>query len=813
MNISLNWLKQFVDLPKSVDPKDLGLKLTMSTVEVEEVIDLSKQLDNIVVGEISKISKHPNADKLQLVDVNAGAKFVRVVCGGINLKQDMLVAIALPGAKARWHGEGDWVTVEKAKVRGEASEGMICASDEIGIESIYPVKEPGEITDLSESGFTVGTPLAKALGLDDIIYDIDNKSLTNRPDLWGHYGIAREVAALYDRSLADYNLDKFTVNKEVDLKVVVEDKKLCPRYLGVVLKNVKIGPSPEWLTTYLQAIGQKSINNIVDITNYLMYELGQPLHAFSADTVKDYEIIVRRAHNKEKLVTLDEEERELTENDLVIADKDKAVALAGIMGNLNSGINENTSTVIIESANFDPVAVRRTSSRLGLRSEASMRFEKSLDPNMAETAIRRAINLIQKMMPQAEVVSNLVDQSSFKLDEGPIDLTWEFIAKRIGEEINQKTIITNLKNLGFKVKDSREGIKVYVPSWRATKDVSIREDIIEEITRIYGYDNLKPVMPAMRSEYGEQNELRKFERELKQIMALKLGCNEVYNYSFVDNRLLEKINQPVDHMELANPWDENLNLMRKNLVPNLLQNVVDNLRFENELKIFEVGKVFQKNEPGLPVKPEAKQVLPAQPLFAGSVFVSNFSPEQNFSVAKGQLETLAEKLNFKLKLQELKTACSYCHPQQSLQIQVGKEVVGYIANLHPQAAKNLDLSKTVSVWEINLEKIFANLNPINKFQALAKFPSIEIDLSIVVVDETEWQSIESIVAAINPKLIQKIELLDIFKGDKIEVGNKSVTLRITYSAKDRTLEMDEVNKLQDEVVSQLEKGVAAQVRK
>lgn len=812
MNISLNWIKQHVDLPDDINPQELGLKLTLATVEVEDVINLAELLENVVVGQIVKLSKHPNADRLRLVDVNIGKRIVKVVCGGTNLNEGMLVVMALPGAKVRWHGEGEPIILEKAKVRGEESEGMICASEEVGLESMFPAKEAGEIVDLTNADVQVGQSLAEALGLNDFIYDIDNKSLTNRPDLWGHYGLAREIAAIYGKKLKSYDLDNFKSEGDVDLKVKIEAKEDCPRYMGVALKNVKIGPSPAWLRKRLQSIGQKSINNVVDITNYVMYDLGQPLHAFSADKIKNYEIIVRRAKNGEKVVALDEEEYELTSDDLVIADKEKVVAVAGIMGNLNSAITDDTEVVVIEAANFNPVTIRKSSSRIGLRTEASMRFEKSLDPNLTELALEKAVNLILDMMPEAKVISEVIDESDFNLNEGPIELTWDFINKRIGSELGEAIVIKNLESLGFKLKKTKEGIKVYVPSWRATKDISIKEDIIEEITRIYGYDNLEPEMPAVKIEYTEPNELRNLERKVKDIIYLQMGGNEVYNYSFVDRNFLKKIGQTIENITLENSSVEGVELMRHSLIPNLLQNVVDNLRFFDNLNIFEVGKTFVDNQLGLEARPGSDSHLPTQDLIAGGA-VTGQDPEDAFLKVKGILEVLFSSLNKKVSYEKQDSKFAWCHPSQSLKIKIGQDSVGYLANLHPQTADVLDIKNHIAVWEINLNKVLASTVEQVKYKPLAKYPSVDLDLSIVIAEDEEWADIKNLVQAVEPKLIKKVELLDVFKGGKIKEGAKSLTFRTTYLSDDRTLEMEEVVALQEKIVEQLAKAVQAEVRK
>ncbi len=810
MNISLNWLKEHVEGLENIDPAELGLKLTMSTVEVDSMKNLASTLDKVVVGQIVSLRKHPNADKLVLVEINIGDRRVNVVCGGSNLRENMLVALALPGAKVRWHGEGDLVTLAPAKVRGEDSEGMICASSELGLAGLYPSTKENEIIDLSDSGFTIGDPLAEAMGFDDVIFEIDNKSLTNRPDLWGHYGMAREVAALYGLKLKPYQLAKIKPAKQFNLKVKVEDSKLCPRYMGIALRGIKIVESPVWLKKRLESIGQRPINNIVDITNFVMNELGQPLHAFSADKIKDDEIIVRRAGDGEKIITLDGEKRVLAEDDLVIADSDKAIALAGVMGNLNSHIDDKTNTVILESANFDATTIRKTSSRLGLRTEAAIRFEKSLDPNLCETALKKAVALILEIIPTAEIVSPLVDAKDFELFQGPIELNWDFVNKKIGQAIGQQQIIKILSNLGFEVSEKKSGLLIKIPSWRATKDISIKEDLIEEITRIFGYDELDPIMPSAIVEYTAENSLRRLERDMKNVLALSLGANEVYNYSFVSKKLLESFGQAINNLELENPWDQDLCYLRKSLIPNLLQNAVDNSRFYNQFSLFETGKVFINDKSGEPVKQDAKVNLPTQDLMAAGVIVSDRT--DNFLDCKGIIETLFNKMKIEVDYDGAVPAFAWCHPKECLTISIGKEVVGYVSAIHPAIARKLDLRGQAAIWEINLTKLVDHAYQIEKFKILPKFPAIELDISITVEQNVPWKNIQGIVDSAEPKIIRRVELLDVFKNDKIKAGNKSLTFRITYRADDRTLEMADVNKLQEKIINQLKKGVGAEIR-
>ncbi len=552
MMVSFSWLKQYIDLPDSVTADEVARALTMSTVEVEGVHHKGKGLENIVVGKVVACEKHSNADKLKVCTVDVGSEKLQIVCGGSNVHDGMLCAVAKLGAKVRWHGEGEPVEMKEAEIRGVKSFGMICASTEIGLGDMFPVKEEKEILDLSdttpfpflhkEGG--IGKPLAEVLGLGDTVLEIDNKSMTNRPDLWGHYGMAREVAAVFKKTLKIYPVKSggAGISPKAKLfdrvKVKVEDAKLCPRYMAVAIDGVKVGPSPAWLAQKIQAIGLRPINNIVDITNYVMYDLGEPMHAFDKSKVqspksKVVNIDVRRAKDGEVFKTLDGNVHKLDSSMLVIASDEKAVALAGIMGGEESGISAETTTIVFEAANFDAATVRKASVKLGLRTDSSARFEKALDPNLCEQAIAKAVELTLQLCPTAKVASKVIDEKKFHLYQGPIELTWDFLNKKIGVEIDKKEVAVILTRLGFGVKEKKDRLLVTMPTWRATRDISIPEDLVEEVARIYGYNNIPVKLPAFPIVPPAVNEERALEWKLREIFSQGLGYSEVSNYSFV----------------------------------------------------------------------------------------------------------------------------------------------------------------------------------------------------------------------------------------------------------------------------------------
>ncbi|MBT7553544.1 phenylalanine--tRNA ligase subunit beta, partial [bacterium] len=559
MYLSVNWIKDWVKLPKDITPQQLAHDLTMSTVEVEEVIDQAASLENIVVGKIKEITKHPQADRLQVCQVSLGNKEAQIVCGGDNLANGMLVAVAKVGSKVRWHGEGDWITLEDVKIRGVKSAGMIAAASEIGLGNLFASKSEKEILDLSKFNLKVGENLASALGLDDFIIDVDNKSINHRPDLWGQYGLAREIAAIYRTKLKDYDVAAIKGKEDIKLKVNVKDKDKCFRYLALAIKNITVGPSPWWLQTRLQSVGIRPINNIVDVTNFVMYELGQPMHAFDAGQIDKNQIEIKTAKKGEKFVTLDGEKRKLAEDYLMIADGKKYVALAGIMGGQNSEINSDTKDIILESANFKAANIRRTSTALGLRSESSARFEKSLDPVIAEYAIKKATELILELNKEAQIASKLVDIDNNPFTEVNLKIEEKLINDRFGVVIPQKEIQDILTRLQFGVKYKDGNFDVKVPSFRATKDISIPEDLVEEVARIYGYDNIQAGLPRATIQEPTIDVALRAVKDIRYWLSCAQSHVEVYNYPFANLAWTEKLGLEIkNHIKVSNSFSPEL---------------------------------------------------------------------------------------------------------------------------------------------------------------------------------------------------------------------------------------------------------------
>ncbi len=779
MNVSLNWLKEYVNIKNKITPKEIGELLTLHTVEVEGLKRLGENLNKIIVGKIEKLKAHSNADKLKIAIVSDGYKNFQVVCGGSNLYEGMLVAFAKVGAKVKWHGEGELVELESVKLRGEKSEGMICASSEIGLENLFSASDEREVVDL-KGNFKVGENLALVLNLDDIVYDIDNKSMTHRPDLWSHYGIARELAVLMNSDLKQINIDEIKVSdKENKIDVKVEDKKLCPRYMAVAIEGIKIKPSSEKIQKRLIACGMRPINNIVDISNYVMLEIGQPTHAFDADKLGN-KIIIKKAKLGDKITTLDGEERKLDDEMLLITDGKAPIAIAGVMGGGNSEIDNNTTSIILESANFNAVSIRKTSQKLSLRTESSQRYEKSLDPNLCELAIKRIITLIKESCPQVKVCSKLVDVKNFKLFNSEIKLDINWLNQKIGVDISKGEIIEILKKLGFEVRGSKV-LKVKVPSWRATKDISIPEDLIEEVARIYGYKNIKPQMPLASIRPPEINETREFINKIKDLLA-SAGMTEVYNYSFVNKEQLQRIGiDSSKHIKLANPLTREHTLLRRSLIPNLLNNIVTNQRNYDEIKLFEIGNVFFS----------AKEQSPK----LGLVYARKESEKEikqnyknsNYFKLKGMVDYLFS--NF------------------------GIEGSYEIKEVGDNEKKNIGIKTNAVFCELDIEDLFIACKKagIKKYKPKNKFPFVYRDIAFVLDEKILYNDIRNEILAVD-KLIKDVELFDLYLGEKLGEGKKNMAFHIAFLDENKTLSGDEVDKVQGKIVITLNKKFGAVLR-
>jgi phenylalanyl-tRNA synthetase beta chain len=812
MKISKQWLEDFVDL-KKVSPEELMEKLTMHTVEIEEIVDQASSLEHIVVGEILSVQDHPDAHSLRLCDVSIGKETLPVVCGGSNLREGMKVAMGMVGAKVRWHGEGELVELKKTKIRGEVSLGMICAAEEIGLGDMFKKKDEKEILDMTHlTEAPAGTPLAEALGMDSVVLDVDNKSMTHRPDLWGHYGLARDIAAVFDLPLQAYEPADVVPGNTEEVTVKVEESELCPRYMGVMVDGIEVGPSPDWLKKRLASVGVNPINNIVDITNYVMLELGQPMHAFDAAAIADHHIIVRKAKNGEKIVTLGGDEHELTKDMLVIADKNRAVAIAGVKGGDDSGVQDSSTSIIFEAANFDATSVRRTSTAIGLRTDSSSRFEKSLDPNNVVLAMRKAIELTLELCPNAKVVSNIADVSSFDLSQGPIELDLEYMRARMGVAIETSYVVAVLTRIGFAVEEKNEStLRVTVPTWRATKDVAIQEDLIEEVARLYGYNNVPVTLPVASIAPAPQDPLRMVSRTVRELLAFEHGYTEVYNYSFVSPEWLAKMGMDTDkHIELENPIAKDRPYLRRNLLPNMLMNVEENLHRYDALRLFEIGRIYEKEKKGASTDTKGESQLPLQDLCLGMVYAQKDVATPYFG-ASAVVRQLADRLGVPISFKQEKSHAEMMHPGRYAVIMSGIHDIGSIGELHPQTAGALGIPHRTALVQINLSMLQEVLIERNAYTPLAQYPSVDRDIALVVDQTVQDEQLREHIFSVSP-LIESVRLFDVYQGEHIEKGKKSVAYHITYRNKEKTLTAEEVDVLQEEVLKRLDKKVGAEIR-
>ena len=618
MKLSLSWIKDFVNIPEDMDMKQLAYDLTMDTVEVEDVEYLADRFDHMVVGVIEDIEPHPNADKLRVCKVDIGDGEIKdIVCGGINLEKGMRVAVSCPGAIVRWHGEGEPVEIKKSKLRGVASYGMICASDEIGLGDLFPASQEAEILDLSAFDVPAGTTLADALDLNDVLLEIDNKSMTNRPDLWGHYGIAREIAALYNLPLAE--IKPFETDVQSDFNVEIADPDRCPRYIGVEMSGVNVKEAPYQMQSRIWKVGMRPINALVDITNYVMLATGNPTHAFDADNISDH-IVVRHAAENEKLLLLNDKELSLCTDDLVITDSEGPVALAGVMGGAKDSILPKTERVILEVANFEAAGIRRTALRYDNRTEASSRYEKAIDPERCGQALALSMQYFKELYPEMKV-TGYCDKYVKKLKRAEIDVNLVWLEKRLGKYLTNDEIQGKLEKLGFDVQINGEDMHVIAPTWRSTGDISIKDDVMEEVARMYGYDNFEPTSFTTTFDSAINQKDQDLVRNMKEFLAIRCGMQEIYTYPWVNDVYLNAIMQTTEGMlRLSTPPAPDLSYLRASLLPNICEAVAKNERYFNDFSIFEEAQVFHDANYTSPY--DKSELLPEQRRHIAGAFAS-----------------------------------------------------------------------------------------------------------------------------------------------------------------------------------------------
>ena len=812
MKVSLNWIRDYVQLPADADLKKLAYDLTMSTVEVEDATDLGASFHDMVVGVINTIEQHPNADKLKVCKTDIGGRVEDIVCGGSNLREGMKVAVALPGAMCKWHGEGDLVEIKKSKLRGVDSYGMICGAVEIGLADLFPTKEEAHILDLSDFDAPAGTPLADALDLNDIILEIDNKSMTNRPDLWGHYGIAREIAALYDLPMVEFPHFDRNVENTSGFHVTVEDAERCPRMIGTQIENVCVKPAPYWMQVRIWKTGMRPINALVDITNYVMLATGQPSHAYDSDHIAGH-IIVRRAKAGETLTLLNGKELPLSTDDLTIADDAGIVGLAGVMGGAKDSILPTTSKVILEIANFQAAGIRRTALRYDNRTEASARYEKAIDPERCDQALDLSMQLFSDLYPEMKV-TGLVDEYPRHLKQAEIDVPLSWLERRLGKRLSPDEIKHKMELLGYSITFNGDNMHVVVPTWRSTGDVSIQADIMEEVARMYGYENFE-AEPITTTFDGAINQLDKdLERRIKEYLAIRCGMQEIFTYPWMEESYVNAVLQSTEGiLSLSTPPSPAERFVRSSLLPNLCKAVVKNERYFDEFSIFETAQVFRDENYTSPYDPREK--LPSQRKnVAGAFATTGKDITALFRKAKGVVEMMARYVHMETLTFRQTEKPVWADNVVWLNIYRGDEKVGDLALLAKKVSMACGIKNmNVMLFQLDQDSLVPLKSRTNTFTHLAEYPMTDYDISLLVDGSVQWKDVAQTVRGIKSELLHGAAFVDEYRGKQVPAGKKSLTLRLAIGSKDKTLTSAEIEEVASGVLNKIAKRFGAELRR
>ena len=812
MKVSLNWIRDYVQLPADADLKKLAYDLTMSTVEVEDATDLGASFHDMVVGVINTIEQHPNADKLKVCKTDIGGRVEDIVCGGSNLREGMKVAVALPGAMCKWHGEGDLVEIKKSKLRGVDSYGMICGAVEIGLADLFPTKEEAHILDLSDFDAPAGTPLADALDLNDIILEIDNKSMTNRPDLWGHYGIAREIAALYDLPMTQFPHFDRNVENTSGFHVTVEDAERCPRMTGTQIENVCVKPAPYWMQVRIWKTGMRPINALVDITNYVMLATGQPSHAYDSDHIAGH-IIVRRAKAGETLTLLNGKELPLSTDDLTIADDAGIVGLAGVMGGAKDSILPTTSKVILEIANFQAAGIRRTALRYDNRTEASARYEKAIDPERCDQALDLSMQLFSDLYPEMKV-TGLVDEYPRHLKQAEIDVPLSWLERRLGKRLSPDEIKHKMELLGYSITFNGDNMHVMVPTWRSTGDVSIQADIMEEVARMYGYENFE-AEPITTTFDGAINQLDKdLERRIKEYLAIRCGMQEIFTYPWMEESYVNAVLLSTEGiLSLSTPPSPAERFVRSSLLPNLCKAVVKNERYFDEFSIFETAQVFRDENYTSPYDPREK--LPSQRKnVAGAFATTDKDITALFRKAKGVVEMMARYVHMETLTFRQTEKPVWADNVVWLNIYRGDEKVGDLALLAKKVSMACGIKNmNVMLFQLDQDSLVPLKSRTNTFTHLAEYPMTDYDISLLVDGSVQWKDVAQTVRGIKSELLHGAAFVDEYRGKQVPAGKKSLTLRLAIGSKDKTLTSAEIEEVASGVLNKIAKRFGAELRR
>ena len=798
MLISLNWLKEYVDLGE-LNVKEIENALTMIGQEVEKIEIKGENLDKVVTAKIVEKEKHADSDHLTVCKVDIGKEIIQVVCGAPNHKLGDKVVLAQIGAKLA----PDFV-IKKGKIRGVESSGMLCSSKELGIGT-----DASGIIILPEDA-PIGVPMKEYLEIDDVVFELE--ITPNRPDCLSHIGIARELAAYYNKKVTYPNVK---INKEYaektsdNITINIEDENLSKRYVSRILKDVTVKESPKWLKDKIEAVGLKSINNIVDVSNFILMEMNQPNHIFDLDKIEGKEIFVKTAGNEEIFVTLDEQERKLTKEDIVITDSKKTIALGGVMGGLNSEITSETKNILIEVAHFNPQNIRKTSRRLNLSSDASYRFERGIERENIINVINRLSNLIQEVAG-GEILEDVVDIFLDSVQRNTSELSFERLNRFVGKDIPKEEVIKILSNLEIEIIDNGDTLKLTPPLYR--EDLELEQDYYEEIIRMYGFNNIENKLPKVEINEKTVVDTTKLIDKIK-LISSSAGLKEVINYSFIPKDAVDKMKfTRVNKENLINvlkPITEDFVTLRPTLLYSLLKNAKDNLnRNISNIRFFEVSRTFEKEEE------LAKEEVKLGIILAGenNKTVWNSKPvPYDFYDLKGVVEKIFLKLKFKNYLLKRSTNTEF-HPGRSVDVFVGKEFIGSFGEIHPDVLENFDLGKkTVLVGEFNIDLIEKYIGKTISYKGIVKYPSVPRDLALVMNEEVLVGNVLKTIEKIDKK-IEKVELFDIYRGLGVMPGKKSVAISIVLRDKSKTLEEKEINDVIGKILDKVKKEYLAELR-
>ncbi len=798
MKVSLSWLNDYVNI-KMAAP-DLAEALTMVGLEIESVTERYRYLDTVFVGRIETIEPHPNADKLKLCRVDTGQGKISVVCGAPNAEIGMLSPIALPGTE---FPEG--FVLEQSVIRGQTSKGMLCSEGELGLG-----EDRSGIMQLDPK-LSVGDPLASALELTDTVFEIE--ITPNRPDCLSVIGVAREIAAIQKDRLTypDFKLNdpQDRISQQTSIKIEAPDH--CPRYAARLLEDIQIKPSPFWIQERLLSVGLRPINNIVDVTNFVLMETGQPLHAFDFDRLSQNRIVVRTAGKGETFITLDEKERVLDAEMLMICDGEKAVAIGGVMGGLNSEIENDTTRVLLESAYFNPVSIRRTAKKLGLGTDAAYRFERGVDPGGTIAAANRAAKLMAEISG-AKIIDGLIDEYPLQQSVKSLKLSTKKTNRLLGTRLQRKQIESLLKSIEFKIEQNStekkgDTLVVTPPSFRV--DISRPEDLMEEVVRLYGYNNIPTTFPQMPAT-GRLSTKEIHLRNQARLLMNGFGFREAVNYSFAhhqsgDHLQLDTADPRRQLVNILNPLTEDQATMRSSLVPGLLQTMHYNFtqRIKN-LQIFEIGKIFIGKDPQQ--LPQETEMLAG--LWTGTRYDDSWHGQDtpcDFYDIKGVAERFLKALHIDdIQFRRLpEKECRYTRPGYSAQIFHNQSRLGLVGQIHPQVLMNFDLEQAAFLFELNFDKLIPLLKDTTVSRSIPKFPAIFRDITIIVNKTLEAQEIINSALTPSSELVEDVSLLRVFEGTPIAPGQKSVSLRITYRSLQKTLEDDDVTPIHQSIANRL----------